>query len=59
MDEAEIVGTDVDELWLREWAQSGLVALGVYLAKQAAFRKFLQNRDVLGSSDGDNDSSCV
>ena len=37
MDEREVVETDVDELWLREWAQSGLVALETYLARHAAF----------------------
>ena len=51
MDEHEIVGTDVDELWLREWAQSGLVALESYLAKHAAFAEFLRRRPDLESDD--------
>ena len=44
MDEREIAETDVDELWLREWAQAGLVDLETYLAKQAAFAEFLRAR---------------
>ena len=31
MDEREIAETDVDELWLREWAQAGLADLEAYL----------------------------
>jgi hypothetical protein len=50
-DEREIAETDVDELWLREWAQSGLVALQSYLAKQAAFAEFLRRRPDLESGD--------
>lgn len=60
MDDREIATTDVDELWLREWAQAGLAALEAYLAKQAAFRDFLQRRDPsLESSDDDGSSSSV
>ena len=44
MDAREIAETDVDELWLREWAQSGLVAFESYLAKHAAFAEFLRRR---------------
>jgi hypothetical protein len=51
MDEREIARTDVDELWLREWAQSGLVALDSYLAKHAAFGEFLRRRTDLESDD--------
>lgn len=51
MDEREVVATDVDELWLREWAQSGLVALEAYLAKHAAFADFLRLRPHLESDD--------
>lgn len=51
MDEREILETDVDELWLREWAQSGLVELEAYLAKQAAFAEFLRRRPGLESGD--------
>jgi hypothetical protein len=51
MDEREIAQTDVDELWLREWAQSGLVDLRAYLAKHAAFADFLQRRADLESDD--------
>ena len=52
MDEQEIVETDVDELWLREWAQSGLVALDAYLAKHAAFAEFLRRLDLESGDDG-------
>jgi len=51
MDEREIVEMDVDELWLHEWAQSGLVALDAYLAKHAAFAEFLRRRLDLESGD--------
>ena len=51
MDAREIAETDVDELWLREWAQSGLVAFEAYLAKQAAFAEFLRRRPDLESGD--------
>jgi hypothetical protein len=51
MDEREIVETDVDELWLREWAQSGLVAVESYLAKHAAFAEFLRRQAHLESDD--------
>jgi hypothetical protein len=51
MDEREIADTDVDELWLREWAQAGLVALESYLAKHAAFAEFLRRRSDLESGD--------
>ena len=49
MDEHEIARTDVDDLWLREWAQSGVDALEVYLAKHAAFAEFLRRRPDLES----------
>jgi hypothetical protein len=53
MDEREVARTDIDELWLREWAESGLVALQAYLAKQAAFAEFLRRRaDLESSHDG-------
>ena len=53
MDEREIARTDVDDLWLREWARSGLDALEVYLAKHAAFAEFLRRRaDLESSHDG-------
>jgi hypothetical protein len=51
MDEREIAETDVDELWLREWAQTGLVVLERYLAKHAAFAEFLRTRPDLESDD--------
>lgn len=35
---------DVDELWIREWAELGLDALEEYLRKQAAFAEFLEER---------------
>jgi hypothetical protein len=51
MDEREVTETDVDELWLREWAHSGLVALQDYLAKHAAFADYLLRRPDLESGD--------
>jgi hypothetical protein len=51
MDEREIAKTDVDELWLREWAHAGLVDLERYLAKHAAFAEFLRVRPDLESDD--------
>jgi hypothetical protein len=60
MDEREIVETDVDELWLREWAQSGLVALESYLSKHAAFAEFLRGRPDPGRPDpGCADLGCA
>jgi hypothetical protein len=56
MDAREIAETDVDELWLREWAQSGLLDLETYLAKHAAFAEFLRRRPDLES--GDDGSAC-
>lgn len=47
----EVAETCVDELWLREWAQSGLVALAAYLEKHAAFAEFLRLRADLESGD--------
>lgn len=53
MDEREIAETDVDELWLREWAQTGLVDLEGYLARHAAFAEFLRARpDLESGNDG-------
>ncbi len=49
VDDREIVSTDVDELWLREWAQAGLAGLQEYLAKHAAFADFLRERDLESS----------
>ncbi len=51
MDEREIAETDVDELWLREWTQSGLADAAAYLAKHAAFAEFLRARPDLESDD--------
>jgi hypothetical protein len=51
MDEREIAETCVDEVWLREWAHVGLVALEGYLAKHAAFAEFLRLRPDLESRD--------
>ena len=51
MDERDILETDVDELWLREWARSGLVDLEAYLAKHAAFAEYLRGRPDLESGD--------
>lgn len=51
MDAREVAETDVDELWLREWAQAGLVTFETYLAKHAAFAEFLRRRSDLESGD--------
>ena len=51
MDAQEIAETDVDELWLREWAQAGFADLERYLAKHAAFAEFLRGRPDLESGD--------
>ena len=46
MDEnPDITEIDVDELWLREWVEDGLVRLQSYLAKQAAFAEYLRERE--------------
>jgi hypothetical protein len=52
LDDREIVSLDVDQLWLREWAEAGLSALQEYLAKQAAFADFLLRRDLESDDDG-------
>jgi predicted nucleic-acid-binding protein len=52
LDDREIGSTDVDEVWLREWADAGLSALQDYLAKQAAFADFLLRRDLESDDDG-------
>jgi hypothetical protein len=59
MDEREIERTDVDELWLREWAHAGLAALQAYLAKHAAFADFLHRRAALESIDDDGSARSV
>lgn len=51
VDDREIDQIDVDELWLREWAESGLVAMRQYLAKHAAFAEYLRRRADLESDD--------
>ena len=43
-DTADITAIDVDELWLREWVEEGLVRLDRYLACHAAFDEFLRAR---------------
>lgn len=52
LDDREIVSIDVDQLWIREWAEAGLSALHEYLAKQAAFADFLRQRDLESGDDG-------
>jgi hypothetical protein len=54
MDAKEIAETDVDELWLREWAHAGIAAFEAYLINHAAFAEFLRRRTDLES---DNDGS--
>jgi hypothetical protein len=51
MDEREIAETDIDELWLREWALAGISVLEAYLARHAAFADYLRERPDLESSD--------
>jgi hypothetical protein len=45
--------TPVDELWLGDWAQEGIIRLEQYLARQAAFEAFLRARGLLDSDHGD------
>ena len=40
----DITEIDVDELWIREWAEIGLAELERYLARQAAFAEYLRQR---------------
>lgn len=35
----------VDEAWLREWVNYGLLELTVYLEKQAAFTQYLKSKE--------------
>jgi predicted nucleic-acid-binding protein len=44
---------DVDEAWIVGWANDGVLAIELYLAKHAAFADFLLARDDLHLSDGD------
>jgi hypothetical protein len=44
---------DVDQAWLTEWAAEGIAAIEHYLAKQAAFTRYLRSRRDLHSGDGD------
>lgn len=46
MEKIEITELDVDELWLREWAELGIESLERYLAKQAAFAEFLRTKGI-------------
>lgn len=41
-DTTDIAKIDVDELWVREWAEEGIVQLDRYLACHAAFEEFLR-----------------
>ncbi len=43
-DHADVTEIDVDELWLREWVEDGLVKLERYLERQAAFAAYLRER---------------
>ena len=47
-----VAATDVDELWLGDWVAEGIDALEAYLVKQAAFARFLAERDCRRSEDG-------
>lgn len=51
MDAREIAETDVDELWVREWAHVGIAAFEAYLTNHAAFAEFLRRRPDLESDD--------
>jgi hypothetical protein len=44
---------DVDQAWLTEWAAEGIAAIERYLAKHAAFARYLRSRGDLHSGDGD------
>ena len=52
LDDREIVSIDVDQLWIREWAEAGVADLQEYLAKQAAFADYLLRRDLESDDDG-------
>lgn len=39
------VEDDLSETWLEEWAATGVAELEAYLAKHAAFRRFLESRE--------------
>ena len=41
-DTTDITKIDVDELWLREWAEEGILRLDRYLACHAAFDEYLR-----------------
>jgi len=41
-DTTDIAKIDVDELWVREWVEEGIVQLDRYLACHAAFEEFLR-----------------
>jgi hypothetical protein len=44
MNEIEITRTDVDELWIQEWAALLIGRLEATLEKHAAFEQFLRQR---------------
>ncbi len=43
-DTTDITKIDVDDLWVREWAEEGIVRLDCYLARYAAFEEYLRGR---------------
>jgi hypothetical protein len=43
-DDTDITEIDVDDLWLREWAEKGIAACELYLARRAAFEEYLRDR---------------
>ncbi len=49
----DLASLDVDEAWIVDWANDGILALERYLAKYAAFADFLRARDDLDWCDGD------
>jgi hypothetical protein len=44
-DDTDISEIDVDDLWLREWAEEGIAACERYLARRAAFEEYLRDRE--------------
>jgi hypothetical protein len=51
-DHTDITPVPVDELWLDDWAAEGMAALERYLAKHAAFARYLRGR-ARSETDGD------
>jgi hypothetical protein len=44
-DDSDIIETDVDELWVREWVEEAIAKLEQYLERHAEFADFLRRRE--------------